>query len=319
MFKKFITDYLSFTRKERTGIIVILVLIVLFMLLPSLYPLFISPKTNDHTAFEKEIASITIRQADSSGRFNNQNDGENNYRHYYPSERKNYDDKLVKGELFYFDPNILSADGWKRLGLRDKTITTIQNYISKGGKFYQPEDIGKIWGLHEDEVQRLLPYINIHEQAASSNSESKVYESKTPKKKENKIVPFDINTADTSAFIALPGIGSKLANRIITFREKLGGFYKVEQVAETFALPDSVFQEIKSSLTLANPMVKQLNINIAGIDEMKSHPYIRYVLANAIVQYRAQHGKFSAISDIKKIMIVTEDIYNKLAPYLSIQ
>ena len=90
-------------------------------------------------------------------------------------------------------------------------------------------------------------------------------------------------------------------------------------MAETFALPDSVFHEIKSSLTLANPMVKQLNINIAGIDEMKSHPYVRYVLANAIVQYRAQHGNFSVISDIKKIMILTEDIYNKLAPYLAIQ
>lgn len=304
MLKKFISDYLTFTRKERTGIIVILVLIVLFMLLPFLYPLFISHKTYDHAAFEKDIASLTIKQADSNG-------DENNYRANYPVKRKDHYEKPARGELFYFDPNTLSAAGWQRLGLRDKTISTIQNYISKGGKFHEPADISKIWGLHQDEVQRLLPYVSIKEQLAIVNTIKKNYESKP--------TSFDINAADTSAFISLPGIGNKLANRIIAFRDKLGGFYKVEQVAETFALPDSVFQKIKKSLTLADPTVKQLNINTAGIDEMKTHPYIRYVLANAIVQYRAQHGKFSAISDIKKIMIVTEEIYNKLVPYLVIQ
>jgi len=312
MFKKFTAEYLSFTRKERRGIIVILVLILVFVMLPFFYPFFIHHKTYDHSAFEKEIASLTIKQADSS----NADDNENNYRHYYPSQQRNYSDRMVKGELFYFDPNTLSADGWKKLGLRDKTIATIQNYISKGGKFRRPEDIAKIWGLHEDEVQRLLPYVSIAEQT-SSTYEKKNFENKPYEKKENKIVAFDINTADTSAFIALPGIGSKLANRIISFREKLGGFYKVEQVAETFALADSVFQKIKGSLKLNDPKVKQININTASVDEMKVHPYIRYALANAIVQYRSQHGKFSAISEIKKIMIITDEIYNKLAPYLT--
>ncbi len=317
MFKKFIADYLSFTRKERTGIIVILVLIILFTVLPFFYPLFIHPKANDHVAFEKEIASLTIKQADSSDRFNNRDDNQDNYRRYYPSPKRNYDEAPIKGELFSFDPNTLSADGWKKLGVRDKTIATIQNYISKGGKFRQREDIGKIWGLHEDEVQRLLPYVSIAEQTTSPANEKKNFEHKPYEKKENKIIPFDINAADTSAFIALPGIGSKLANRIISFRDKLGGFYKVEQVAETFALPDSVFQKIKGSLILNDPKVKQVNINTASADEMKVHPYIRYLLANAIVQYRSQHGKFSSVSDIKKIMIVTDELYGKLAPYLS--
>jgi len=313
MFKKFISDYLSFTRKERTGIIVILALILLFITLPFFYPLFIHRKANDHSAFEKDIASLTIKQADSSDK----DDNENNYRHYYPSQQKNYNDRSIKGDLFSFDPNTLSAEGWKKLGVRDKTIATIQNYLSKGGKFRHPEDIGKIWGLHEDEVQRLLPYVSIAEQGSSFASDKKSFENKPYEKKENKIVSFDINTADTSAFIALPGIGSKLANRIIAFRDKLGGFYKVDQVGETFALADSVFQKIRTNLKLIDPKVKQININTASVDEMKQHPYIRYALANAIVQYRSQHGKFSSIADIRKIMIVTDEIYNKLVSYLT--
>ena len=67
----------------------------------------------------------------------------------------------------------------------------------------------------------------------------------------------DVNTADTTAFISLPGIGSKLAARIITFREKLSGFYSVEQIGETYGLPDSTFQKIKQYLKLDNASVKK--------------------------------------------------------------
>ena len=90
-------------------------------------------------------------------------------------------------------------------------------------------------------------------------------------------------------------------------------------MAETFALPDSTFQQIKSRLILTVPLVKKININTATIDELKIHPYIRYNLANAIIQYRTQHGNFSVASDIKKMMMVTEEIYNKLMPYLSVE
>ena len=117
----------------------------------------------------------------------------------------------------------------------------------------------------------------------------------------------------------MPGIGSKLAQRIINFRSKLGGFYKTEQVAETFGLPDSTFQKIKSRLSISSSTIKQLNINTATVDELKTHPYIRYNIANAIVQYRAQHGNFAAVADIKKIMTVTDEMYNKVAPYVTVQ
>jgi competence protein ComEA len=206
------------------------------------------------------------------------------------------------------------------LGVREKTANTIRNYISKGGRFYKPEDIAKIWGLHEDEVKRLLPYVRIEDKPASGyNKYPDRGEVKTYAKPTHTITPCDVNYSDTAAFIALPGIGSKLAARIVAFREKLGGFYKTEQVAETYGLPDSTFQKIKSRLVISNSNVKKLNINTATLDELKVHPYLRYNIANAIVQYRTQHGNFLDVSDIKKIMAVTDEIYGKAAPYLSVK
>lgn len=286
------------------------------MLLPFLYPFFIKSTPADAAAFKNEIAALKIKQLDTASQFVKKNFDEDNYQNYYQPSEKNYN-KTIKGELFYFDPNTATATEWQRLGIRDKTITTIQNYLSKGGHFYKPEDIGKIWGLHPDEIERLTPYIQIT--AKENNYPQKTYEAKTFDKPKFSVSVIDVNSADTSAFIALPGIGSKLAQRIINFRDKLGGFYKAEQVAETFGLPDSTFQKIKSRLSISNITIKQFNINTAAVDEMKSHPYIRYNLANAIVQFRTQHGNFSSVEEIKKIIIVTDELFNKVAPYLTTQ
>lgn len=244
---------------------------------------------------------------------------DDNYAYQYDRSKAN-SDKEQKSELFYFDPNKISSEEWKKLGLRDKTIQTIQNYLSKGGNFKRPEDLQRIYGLHQNEYERLAPYVKI-----------KVVEPKNPETatisiKENTPIKtyssnykiIDINIADTTAFISLPGIGSKLASRIISFRDKLGGFYSIEQVKETYGLPDSTFQKIKQYLQLNNSSVKKININTATVEELKVHPYIKYGLANPIVAYRNEHGLFLKVEDIKKVMAVTEEIYKKIEPYLSL-
>ncbi|MBK7432664.1 MAG: helix-hairpin-helix domain-containing protein [Chitinophagaceae bacterium] len=312
MLKNFLRSYLNYTRKERTGILVLTALILFFSGLPFFYPLFISPTETDPAELEKAFDGFPVQENDSLTDDRNKDPYQKNrYRSY---GQEDHPAPVFNGTLFSFDPNTLSAEGWKKLGIRDKTIKTILNYISKGGRFRQPGDIGKIWGLHRDEIQRLMPYVNIPQQETEPK---RVFE-----KTERKAVmlkTFDINKADTSSFIALPGIGSKLASRIIAFREKLGGFYRIEQVAETFALPDSTFQKIRNYLLVNDPAVKQLNINSATADELKQHPYIRYNLARAIVEYRNQHGNFSALSELKKIILVTDELFLKLSPYLTIR
>jgi competence protein ComEA len=313
MFKPFLTSYLSFTRKERTGIIVVVSIILICSVIPLWYSLFAKTPPKGSDEYKNEMAALKLKQQDSNRRYADKKYDEDRYPHYRDPQNRN---NSSRGELFYFDPNTISTNDWKRLGLRDKTIATIQNYLSKGGHFYKPEDIGKIWGLYPDEVERLLPYITIKEVQKENKAYSTSFYEKKEYKKERSTV--NINTGDTAAFIALPGIGSKLANRIVNYRNKLGGFYKVEQVAETFGLPDSTFQIIKDRLSIDTAAIHRLNINNASLDDLKQHPYIRYQLANAIVQYRTQHGSFLKKEDIKKIMLVTDEMYAKLVPYLTI-
>ena len=322
---EFIRDYLLFTRKERIGILTVVSVILLTLFLPDI----LSKSTRNRpikmdTAWMTAVKKSEIKVQDSADNYYQKNDNDNAYTYQYDKRKSSYNENdISKGELFYFDPNTITGSEWKRLGLRDKTIKTIENYRSKGGRFYKPEDLQRIYGFHGDEYERLKPYIKIASNTPKTNEEPVSSKPKDeiqpPKTYVARYSVIDVNTADTTAFISLPGIGSKLAARIITFREKLGGFYSVEQVGETYGLQDSTFQKIKQWLKLDNASVKKININTATIDEMKAHPYIKYNLANPIVVYRNEHGSFSKIEDIKKVMVVTDEIYKKIEPYLSLQ
>ena len=310
--KEFLRDYFTFTRKERIGLAILILVIIGIWIFPKVSkppkPKTIPPDTSWIIATKK----IMSRASDSDDQPHNIDDLAYNKPLAELSNEST-------GKLFNFDPNILSFEGWKKLGMREKTISTIQNYLKKGGHFYKAEDLKKIYGVRADEYTRLEPYVRI----ATTGLMASPMDKKSIPKKETfsnrpKYTVVDINTGDTSAFVALPGIGDKLALRIVNFREKLGGFYSIEQIAETYGLTDSSFQKIKPFLKIDNTSLKKINVNTATKDEMKSHPYLKWNLANAIVEYRNQHGNFSSVDDLKKISLITASVFDKIKFYLTL-
>jgi competence protein ComEA len=306
--KEAIKGYLTFGKRDRIGVITVVLLVGVIYSFPYLF-------TNKNEPFPARQTSVIVKAMDTLAarqKGNQTSYGENNNDYQYqPIQTKSF----VNGELFQFDPNTLSVQGWQKLGLSEKTSKTIDKYRSKGGKFYKAEDIKRIWGMPEGFYERVKDYIVIA--STQNNYHQNNFETPAYTKPEKKVVVININEADTSAFIALPGIGSKLAARIVNFRDKLGGFYSVAQVGETYGLPDSTFQKIKSSLQLSGS-VKKLNVNTATKDELKVHPYIKWNLANAIVEYRNQHGAFKSLDDLKNIVLVEEATFEKIIHYLSL-
>jgi competence ComEA-like helix-hairpin-helix protein len=308
--KKAIRGYLMYGSRDRLGIVAVVLLIGIIYSFPYLFAKKNEPFPAKQTSIlVKAMDTLAVKQRPNH--YAKTSDKPNDDYQFQLSQTKGF----LNGELFQFDPNTLSVEGWQKLGLSEKTSKTIDKYRNKGGKFYKPEDIKKIWGMSEGFYERVKDYIVIA--AAQTNYQQNNFEKPTYTKPEKKIVVVNINEADTSALIALPGIGSKLAVRIVNFRDKLGGFYSVDQVRETYGLPDSTFQKIKTSMQLGGS-VKKLNINTATKDELKTHPYIKWNLANAIVEYRNQHGGFKSLDDLKNIAIIDEATFERIAHYLSL-
>ena len=304
-----------FSKKDRMGILVLLfVIVAIFILAKYIYPLIIKDEPVANADIFIATDSLLAKQKDENKKSNAFTDynADEGYQAY---SKKSYNNTFT-GTMFHFDPNTLDAAGWQRLGIKDKTIASMQKYLSKGGRFKEPDDLRKVWGLRDDEKERLIPYVRILAVATTYTNNYTPYEKKPFEKKV--ITPVDINAGDSAAFDALPGIGGGYSRRIINFRNRLGGFYKVEQIAETFGLPDSVFQKIKPLLKISGNDVKKLNVNTAKEEELKAHPYIRWQLAKVITEYKKQHGDFKTLQDLKKIMTIDEETYNKISPYLII-
>ena len=135
MSKGFWKDYFSFSKKERTAVIILLTIIVVFVILPYFFTQnfkkpFVDPQ------LQKQLTALqNIKSSADSDAFDEQ------IAFATDTTIKNEKSQL---QLFYFDPNTLDEAGWKKIGLRDKTIQTIINYRNKGGHFNEAEDIRKI-------------------------------------------------------------------------------------------------------------------------------------------------------------------------------
>jgi competence protein ComEA len=307
--KEILKDYLNFSRKERIAAIVIVFLIFLIWFSPRILHTFNKQDPYDSSWFTA-IQTLETKQTEKN-KATKDTEGEVDF---LAPKKESIPKALV---LFDFDPNSASIEDWEKLGLREKTIHTIKNFLAHGAHFKKPEDLKKIYGLTEEEYLRLEPHIKIKKVNENLSVQKNTFQKNYSEKKVSRI-SLDINSADTTEFIALPGIGSKLASRIVNFRDKLGGFYSIDQVGETYGLNDSTFQMIKSFLIVTNIETKKININTATKDELKVHPYLRWNLANAIVEYRNQHGNFSSVDDLKKISVITDDQFEKMKHYLTV-
>lgn len=291
-------EILYFTKKERTGILLMMAIVLILQVSTFFYERFFEKQEKIKPEVLQRFAELVASEDQPDNQFTSK----------YQEEKNDQPAKEIS--LFPFDPNRISLQEWKQLGVKDKTAQTILKYLSKGGKFRTADDLKKVWGLQHD-AERLMPFVRIANEEKTFSHNVSAPADRQPKK-------IDINTADSLAWLSLPGIGPALTKRILAFKNGLGGFYAVQQVKETFGLADSTFQKIKPRLELNKPMLRKIDINEADIDQLKKHPYIRYQLANVIIQYRNQHGKFNAVEDLRKIMILPDSVYVKMSPYLSV-
>ena len=210
--------------------------------------------------------------------------------------------------MFEFDPNTVTLDSLIRLGLSKYSAQNIIKYREKGGRFKSAKDLRKIYGLDSTLFRELYPHIRIERKyPPQKDSVRAIRNLQIYKKKVYAPKEIDINSADTTAFKTLRGIGPVYAKRIVKFRSILGGFYSIDQIGEVWGISDSLFQSIRPILKLDSEYTKR-NINELDKKALARHPYISWNRARHIINYRDMHGKYISMDELKKLHGF-EDIY----------
>jgi len=128
----------------------------------------------------------------------------------------------------------------------------------------------------------------------------------------------DLNSCDSAALEALPGIGPGSAAAIIRYRARLGGFRSVNQLSEIKALRSENLQTALPYLYADTSRLNRFCLNTCTAEELRRHPYISYKVANAIAAVREQHGNYRSVADIKKSVLVNDSIYERIYNYFSL-
>ncbi|NCI45532.1 ComEA family DNA-binding protein [Sediminibacterium soli] len=289
--RKIWKEYFNFSKKERTAILLLLLIMAGFIAAPYCYRPAPAIPEPESMVFPDPGSSEydTVKTADSYGEAVAENDR--------------------KPETFYFDPNTLEEQGWRKLGIPARTVQILLRYREKGGRFRQPEDLQKIWGMRRQDAERLQPYVRI---ADRPQQQADKRPAATPAAPAAKLSPIDINTATEAAWKVLPGIGDVLASRITRFRERIGGFSSVEQVRKTYGISDSLFTLISPHLLFNPSSMPAVNINTASAYELRIKFGLPYAIANALVRYREAHGIFQSLNEIPGLVPMPDSIAQKL-------
>lgn len=212
--------------------------------------------------------------------------------------------------IFPFDPNQITADEMRKLGMNSRLINTWINYRLHGGRFYEKEDLRKVYGLSASLYERLSPYVVI---AVTPNARERPVI-----KKLMNTVPVDLNRADAETLEDLPFIGPALSNRIIRYRSLLGGFYSTQQLNEVYGITDSVVVILQNRVHADTNALVKLNLNEAREYELARHPYIGQFTAKGIVLYRSQVTRINDPAELLKNGLVSEEVFEKLKRYLEL-
>ena len=295
----YLKDFFSWSKKERIGVIALSILLLTLFLLNFFFDRWFSPKMEtwnaDSLAFYSRILDSLEKDVISKNS---------------TAQQKQKSIKLIeKNKIKYypFDPNKIGKQEWIQFGFSEKQAQIILKYKRSIKGFKSKEDLGRCFVIDSIKMNELRPYIQIDTILFQEDfiEKSKMIVSDSVIEKKNKEIEnlalVELNEADSIQLLSISGIGPYFSNKIISYRNLLGGYFRKEQLLEIWNFDSTRYLNVYNQILIDTNLIVKININQIEVDALKAHPYIRWSLANAIVKYRFQHGKYISVEDKEQI------------------
>jgi competence ComEA-like helix-hairpin-helix protein len=298
----FLKEWCIFFNSERTGITALIIILLFVVIIPRFFK-------NDEIAAE-DVERLK-REMD-----------------IFLVEMEKQSAKNKRDTLFMFDPNEIDSASLILLGFSPRQAKSIVNYRNKGGKFYNRESFGKSYVVSEEMFVRLYHYIDIKQKFQSKekiaeksgttheNREIVVKENKESNSTGKKIYTVELNSADLNELQKFRNIGEYYAKKIAEYRDKLGGFYKPEQLMEIKGIDSTRFEAFRNQILIDTSLIRRMNINAATEAELAKHPYISNFTAKAIIKYRKFKGTITSLDEMLNEKVISQNQLEKIVIYM---
>lgn len=304
-------DWLAFSRTERVGIAVVLVILAVILITPYLF----KPRQPqvDYAAFEARLDTFfaNLKPKDSL---------------YYAQQHINFlYQKYDTIELFTFNPNTATEEQFVQLGLTPRQSNIIINYRSKGGKFYKKSDFSNIYSISEAQYSILEPYISIPGDESTTARNRETFEPE-------QLFDFDPNTATPEQWQQL-GMSPYQIRNIQNYLKSGGKFYQKTDLRKIYSVTDEQYQilepyivitEPATTATSGNPPDRQtsapaiIELNSATANDLKQLYGIGDVYARRIVKFRDLLGGFFKKEQLLEVYGLEQETYQNIKDRLTV-
>lgn len=289
-----VKKYLKFSREQRTGIVFFFGIIIILQMV-YYFADFNSIQEKDSgkeqwLSLQEEVDSLKLHKSA---------------------------DKLA---MYPFNPNFISDYKGYKLGMSVEEIDRLLAF-RKGNKFVNSaKEFQNVTKVSDSLLSAIAPFFKFPDwvnHKKGNNNDYGNFSNKSFAKKE-KIILIDINQATQEDLIKINGIGEVISLRILTQKEKLGGFVSMEQLKEVWGLsPETILNLNKYFAVTKMPNLNKIDINNASLKELSQFFYFKQDLARQIVKYRSMNGDFKNIEDLIKINSFPVEKANFINLYLS--
>jgi DNA uptake protein ComE-like DNA-binding protein len=232
------------------------------------------------------------------------NDTINSYRNELDSLRR-AEEEINKPKIYPFNPNFISDYKGYTLGMTAQEIDRLQKFRDKGQWINSVKQFQDVTKVSDSLLNVISPYFKFPEWVTNpkprhSNAKQSFPDRLTPKPYEQKI---DLNKATALQLKTVYGVGEKLSQRIVNYRNKFeGGFYSDVELTEIYGLMPEVIDRIKAQFTVKTPRpITKFNLNTATRDELVTIPYVDYEIANNIIEERTLRDGFRDFEELTKV------------------
>jgi len=222
-----------------------------------------------------------------------------------------------KDTIYPFNPNFISDYKGYKLGLSVAEIDKLHQFRKQNKYVNSAKEFQNVTNVSDEVLNKIAPYFKFPDWITNKSSNTYTKFQKFLPKEKVAIIQKNINLATREDLIAVYGIGEKLADKILSEKEKFGEYVSMEQFQFIFGISPEAIEDLQKRFFVKNTAtINKIAINDLSIKELTKFPYFNYQLAKDIVIYRTMNNGIKEIADLAKIKGMPNEKIKIIALYL---
>lgn len=294
-----IKPHFVFSRNQRSGIFLLLTLIIIFQCL-YFFVDFTSEEIQinqlELAKFQKEVDSLKLAKMEAN-----------------------------KPTIYLFNPNYITDYKGYSLGMSNEEIDRLLHFRKQDKWINSAKEFQQVTQISDSLLNVISPLFKFPDWVTnpkpknnwtdySKTSETRTYTAKTFDQK------IDLNKATAEQLQKVNGIGVALADRILKYRGKfVGGFISDIQLQDIYGLSPEVIERVTNDFTVKTPrQIQKINLNTATKEQLVGIQYIDYEIAHYIIEQRTLRDGFKSLDELSKVKGIPLNKIEIIALYLTL-